>query len=92
MAPERLSRLQHRILAWLVADEQRTRPTMAASHQDLGHTLGGNKGNLSRSLQNLAAKGLITLTRTPGGKAEAIDLTPEDRIRAAPLSEVVNKL
>jgi hypothetical protein len=32
MAPERLSRLQHRILAWLVAEERRTRGTMAADH------------------------------------------------------------
>jgi hypothetical protein len=32
MAAERLSRLQRRILAWLLAEEQRTRGTMAASH------------------------------------------------------------
>jgi hypothetical protein len=35
MAPERLSRLQRRILVWLVAEDQRTRGTMAASHEDL---------------------------------------------------------
>ena len=76
MAHERLSRLQRRILAWLAQEEQRTRGTMAASHQDLVHALGGDKGNLSRSLANLEAKGLITIARTPGGKAEAINLTP----------------
>lgn len=75
-----------------MADEQRTRGTMAASHQDLVHAAGGDKGNLSRSLRNLEAKGLIPMARSPGGKAEAIDLTLEGRIRAAPLSEVVNKL
>jgi hypothetical protein len=35
MAPERLSRLQRRILAWLLAEAQRTRGTMAADHRDL---------------------------------------------------------
>jgi hypothetical protein len=32
---ERLSRLQCCILAWLVAEDRRTRGTMAASHADL---------------------------------------------------------
>jgi hypothetical protein len=68
VAPERLSRLQRRILAWLVAEAQRTRGTMAASHQ------------------GLAAKGLVTITRMPGGKAEAVDLTREGRTRVAPLT------
>jgi hypothetical protein len=39
MAPERLSRLQRRILAWLWAEEQRTRGTMAASHYELVQAL-----------------------------------------------------
>jgi DNA-binding MarR family transcriptional regulator len=81
----RLSRLQHRILAWLAQEAQRTRGTMSASHQDLGHALGADKGNLSHSLANLEAKGLVQITRTAGGKAEAIDLTPAGHW------EVVNK-
>jgi hypothetical protein len=32
MAPERLSRLQRRLLAWLAAEAQRTRGTISASH------------------------------------------------------------
>ena len=40
MAPERLSRLQRRILAWLAAEDQRTRGTMRASHEDLVRALG----------------------------------------------------
>ena len=44
MAPERLSRLQRRILAWLLVEAQRTRGTMAASHQDLVRTLAHDKG------------------------------------------------
>lgn len=82
MADQRLSRLQRRILAWLLAEDQRTRGTMAASHQALVRALvarGHDKGNVSTSLTGLAAKGLITITRTPGGKAEAIDLTPAGR-------------
>jgi DNA-binding MarR family transcriptional regulator len=85
MAQERLSRLQRRILAWLVAEEQRTRGTMSASHQDLVHALGADKSNLSHSLANTEAKGLVRIVRTAGGKAEAVDLTPAGR------REVVNK-
>ena len=39
MAPERLSRLQRRILAWLAAEDQRTRGTMSASHEELVRAL-----------------------------------------------------
>jgi hypothetical protein len=31
-------------------------------------------------------KGLLTITRTPGGKAEAVDLTREGQKRAAALT------
>lgn len=87
MAEHRLSRLQRRILAWLVAEDQRTRGTMAASHEDLVRALvalGFDKGNVSTSLKGLAAKGLVTITRTPGGKAEAVDLTPAMTFVAVP--------
>jgi DNA-binding MarR family transcriptional regulator len=83
MAPERLSRLQIQILAWLAQEEQRTRGTMSASHQDLTRAMAHHKGNLSTSLRNLEAKGLVKITRTPGGKAEALDLTPVGREFAA---------
>jgi DNA-binding MarR family transcriptional regulator len=56
---------------------------MAASHQDLVRALSADKGNLSTSLQNLERQGLVTITRTPGGKAEALDLTAEGRDRLA---------
>jgi DNA-binding MarR family transcriptional regulator len=87
MAAHRLSRLQRRILAWLLAEEQRTRGTMAADHRDLVRALAHDKGNLSTSLKGLEQKGLIRIHRTPGGKAEAIALTAEGGERA----EVVNK-
>jgi DNA-binding MarR family transcriptional regulator len=89
MAHERLSRLQRRILAWLVAEDRRLRGTMAASHQDLVRALvawGVDKGNVSTSLKSLEIKGLVTITRTPGGRAEAVDLTAEGRNRVAALT------
>jgi DNA-binding MarR family transcriptional regulator len=66
----------------LLAEEQRTRGTMAASHQDLVQVLvaqGVDKGNVSTSLKGLEAKGLVTIARTPGGRAEAVNLTPAGR-------------
>jgi DNA-binding MarR family transcriptional regulator len=83
MTPERLSRLQRRILGWLWAEEQRTRGMMAASHAELVQALGHDKGNVSTSLKGLERKGLVTITRTPGGMAHAVDLTAEGRRRAA---------
>ena len=88
MAPERLSRLQRRLLAWLLAEDQRMRGTIAADHRDLVQALVGlgyDQGNVSTSLQGLARKGLVTITRTPGGKAEAVDLTAEGRNQVARL-------
>jgi DNA-binding MarR family transcriptional regulator len=86
MAAERLSRLQRRILVWLVAEDERTRGTMAASHQYLVHAVGGDKGKVSTSLKGLERKGLIRIHRTSGGHAEAVDLTLEGRNRVAPLT------
>ena len=82
MADQRLSRLQRRILAWLAQEAQRTRGTMSASHQDLVQALvarGHDKGNVSASLKGLEAKALITISRTPKGRTEAVDLTPAGR-------------
>jgi DNA-binding MarR family transcriptional regulator len=82
MAPERLSRIQRRILTRLVAEDRRLRGTMAASHEDLVRALvalGFDKGHVSTSLKGLAAKGLVTIARTPGGRAETVTLTREGR-------------
>jgi DNA-binding MarR family transcriptional regulator len=90
MARERPSWLQRRLLAWLVAEEQRLKGTMAAEHRALVRAmqaLGYNKGNVSTSLKGLERKGMIRVQRTPGGQAEAVDLMPAGRT----LAEVVNK-
>jgi DNA-binding MarR family transcriptional regulator len=89
MAVKRLSRLQRRLLAWLAAEDRRLEGTMAADHRALVQALvaqGYDKGNVSTSLAGLAAKGLVTISRTPGGKAEAVDLTAEGRHRVAALT------
>jgi hypothetical protein len=43
------------------------------------------QGTLSHSLTTLEAKGLVTITRTPGGQAEAVDLTAQGRQVIEPL-------
>ena len=85
-AAPRLSRLQRRILAWLAAEDQRLGGTMRASQADLVQALEHDKGNLSTSLKSLEVKGLVRITRTPGGQAEAVDLTREGRNQVAALT------
>jgi DNA-binding MarR family transcriptional regulator len=48
-------------------------------HRALVQTLRQDKSNISHSLHTLAARGLIVIGRTPGGKADALDLTAEGR-------------
>jgi DNA-binding MarR family transcriptional regulator len=81
MAAERLSRLQRRILQYVYVVEARSRGMIAASHVELVQAVGGNKGNVSISLRNLEAKGLVVVARTRGGKAEAVALTREGKNR-----------
>ena len=45
-----------------------------------------DKGNVSTSLKSLEAKKLTTITRTPGDRAEAVDLSAEGRNRVASLT------
>jgi DNA-binding MarR family transcriptional regulator len=82
MAAWRLSRLQQQILRWLAADHQRTRGMIVSSHEDLVKALPADKGNLSRSLRTLEARGWLVIGRSPGGKAQHVTLTPEGSQRA----------
>jgi transposase/DNA-binding MarR family transcriptional regulator len=86
MAAQRLSRRQKHILQWLAADYQRTRGMITSSHQELVRALPGDKGNISHSLQTLEARGLMVIGRSPGGKAEALWLTPEGQKWASHLA------
>jgi DNA-binding MarR family transcriptional regulator len=83
MAMQRLSRLQKRILGGLAADAQRMQGVILSSHEDLVRAVPGDKGNISRSLQTLEARGWIVIGRSPGGKAHHLTLTPEGRQRAS---------
>jgi DNA-binding MarR family transcriptional regulator len=91
MAARRLSRRQKHILPWLAADHQRTHGMIRNSHQDLGRALPGDQGNISHSLQTLAARGLIALGRSLGGKAESLWLTPEGQKWASHLARSCNE-
>ena len=86
MAAQRLSRRQKHILRWLAADHRRTRGMITSSHQELVRAVPGDKGNIRHSLQTLEARGLIVISRSPGGKAEALWLTPEGQTWAAQLT------
>lgn len=77
MATWRCSRLQQRIVGWLLADHQRTRGMMVSSHEDLAKALAADKGNLSHSLRTLEARGWLVIGRSPGGKAQHVTLTAE---------------
>ena len=89
MAMQRLSRLQKRILGWLEADAQRTKGVILSSHEDLVKALPGDKGNISRSLHTLEARGWIVIGRSSGGKAQHLTLTPAGHQKA---SEMRKKL
>jgi len=79
MTAQRLARLQRQILRCLFAQDQRTRGIMAMGHLELVQTLGRDKSNISHSLRTLETRGLITIGRTPGGKADSLDLTSAGR-------------
>lgn len=79
MVTRRLSRLQRHILRCLLTQYQRTNGVIAMGHRELVQTLGQDKSNISHSLSTLAARGLIVIDRTPGGKADALHLTAEGR-------------
>jgi hypothetical protein len=83
MARRRISRLQKRILRWLVVEHRRTQRVTSSSHDELVKALGGDKGNISHSLHMLEERGWIVILRTSGSQANSIDLTPEGLKNAA---------
>jgi DNA-binding MarR family transcriptional regulator len=82
MATWRCSRLQQRIVRWLLADHQRSRGMIVSSHEDLAKALAVDKGNLSHSLRTLERRGWLVIGRSPGGKAQHLTLTAEGMQRA----------
>jgi DNA-binding MarR family transcriptional regulator len=82
MAAWRISRLQRRTLGWWAAEHQQTRGMIVRSHEDRVKALPADKGNLRHSLRTLEERGWIVMSRSPGGKAQHITLTPEGSQRA----------
>ena len=76
MATQRVSRLQKHILRLLIAEHHRSQGRMSMGHLELGKALVGDKSNISHSLRTLETRGWIVIGRTPGGRAEYLDLTP----------------
>jgi DNA-binding MarR family transcriptional regulator len=91
MAAERLSGLQRRMLAWVYEAEARSGWHTSASYFELRRALGGNKGNMSVSVRNLEAKGLIQVYRTRGGQASSVWLTKAGKNRVENLRKVLIK-
>lgn len=79
MASRRLSQLQRQILKCLMADYRRTQGGTLLGHYKLVQALGRDKSNVSHSLRTLEARGLIVISRTPGGQANTVTLTSEGR-------------
>jgi len=77
--------LQQHILRWLREDTTRAPGGTASSHAALVKALTADKGNISKSLRNLAAKNFIQIHFSPGGKAVAIQLTPAGSYKASML-------
>lgn len=91
MAAERLSGLQRRMLQGVYEAPASSGWHSSPSYFDLQRALGGNKGNLSVSLRNLEAKGLVKVYRTSGGQASSVWLTPEGKNRACHVKKVLIK-
>jgi len=79
LAARRLSRLQRHILRCLLRQYQHTNGVLAMGHREVVQTWRQDKSNISHSLHTLAARGLIVIGRTPGGKADSLGLTAEGR-------------
>ena len=85
MVTRRLARLQRHSLRCVLTQDQCPKGVIAMGHRAWVQTWGQEKSPSSHSLYTLAARGLIVLDRTPGGKADALPLTAEGRTGASQL-------
>ena len=86
MAARRLSRLQRHVLLRLLAQYELTQGGLSMDHSELVQAVKGDKSNISHSLRTLETRGLISIGRSPGGKAAYVDLTSEGRKLASKLA------
>jgi hypothetical protein len=64
------------MLRWLREDATQAPAGTASSHKVLVKALSTDKGNISKSLRNLADKNLIHIRYSSGGQAVSVELTP----------------
>jgi DNA-binding MarR family transcriptional regulator len=69
------------MLQWVYEAEAASGWRYRPGYDDLRRALGGNKGNMSVSLRNLEAKGLVNVYRTSGGQASSVWLTEAGKNR-----------
>jgi hypothetical protein len=81
MASRRLSRLQRHILKYLLAAYRRTQDVTLIGHEELVRALGRDKSHRRHSRRTLETRGLLVISRTPGGQAYAVNLTSGGRKR-----------
>jgi hypothetical protein len=79
MAPRRLSRLQRHSLKCLMAAYRRTQGVTLMGHYELVRALGRAKSHSSHRRRTLETRGLISIHRTQGGRAPAVNLTSAGR-------------
>ena len=91
MAAQRLSGLQRRLVQWVYETEAGSGSSYRPGYDELRRALGGNKGNMSVSVRNLEAKGLVKVYRTSGGQASTVWLTEAGKNRAWKLKKVLIK-
>ena len=85
MATQRASRLQKHILRLLLKEHHCTHGRIAMGHLELVKALAGDKSNSSHSLCLLETRGWIVISRTRGGRAESLALTPAGLKKASEL-------
>jgi hypothetical protein len=72
----RLSTLQEHIMRWLLEDTRRANRILLSDHANLVKAIDADKGNISKSLRNLAGTHYVTLALSPRGYTIGVQLTP----------------
>ena len=76
-----LSLLQKRILRWLYAEYFRTPRSTRPAYEDLVASLPYAPASITRSLQRLARRDLVHLTRSAEGYIQSVQLTAAGHFR-----------
>ena len=81
-----LSRLQQHILHWLALEHLRTPSPAGPAYADLVASLPYPPTSIALSLQRLARRGFVHLTRSRAGRIQAVHLTAAGHLRVTLLS------